>query len=351
MLNYAKLLTLFTGAALLSACSSPSVSQKGAATDSHVIIGVNKGPTAVLTYSPKTLKFTGQALTENADAHYVRLTGDTLFTLHPNALSASVLDAGNADLSPIATTESGKGPTAVEALPGGSVVFTAHFPDKRLTARGFDGTKFSKPQEFACSEAHQFRPHPSGKFAYAACRADTLRQFKLDAGAGTVTPLEPAIVTVAGGPRHLDFHPSGDTLYLLLEHSSEVAVFNINPDTGAVVQPPKQTIPTTVDGAMNRSSDLHISPNGKHVYAFNRVNQDMAVFDVAPDRTLERTAIVPMGFGEVRDWAMAKDGDYIITASNEGHVGLWSVDSETGVLTLSDARTGLGNAVSAAIVE
>ena len=351
MLKCVKILTLLTSAAVMGACSSSGVDDDENGAQSHVVIGAKKGPSAVLAYNPKTLTFTGQALTENTDAHYVRLSGDTLFSLHPYALSASTLAAKDGAVLPLAQAKTGKGATAVEVMPGGSVVFTAHFPDKRLTVRNFDGTAFSQLQEFPCSEAHQFRPHPSGKFAYAACRADTLRQFKLDAGPGTVTPLEPAIVTVPGGPRHLDFHPSGDTLYLLLEHSSEVAVININPDTGAVVQPPKQTIATTVDGVMNRSSDIHISPDGGRVYAFNRVNQDMAVFDVAADRTLKRSAIVPMGFGEVRDWAMAPDGDYIITASNEGHVGLWAIDPDTGYLTLSDARSGLGNAVTVAIVE
>jgi len=267
----------------MGACSSSGVDDDDNGAQSHVVIGAKKGPSAVLAYNPKTLTFTGQALTENTDAHYVRLSGDTLFSLHPYALSASTLAAKDGAVLPLAQAKTGKGATAVEVMPGGSVVFTAHFPDKRLTVRNFDGTAFSQPQEFPCSEA--------------------------------------------------------------------LAVFNINPDTGAVVQPPKQTIATTVDGAMNRSSDIHISPDGGRVYAFNRVNQDMAVFDVAADRTLKRSAIVPMGFGEVRDWAMAPDGDYIITASNEGHVGLWAIDPDTGYLTLSDARSGLGNAVTVAIVE
>lgn len=129
----------------------------------------------------------------------------------------------------------GKRPAAIEIGADNRLVFTAHFSDNTL----------SQPQNFACDEAHQFRAHPGNKYAYAACRKDTLRQFTPDAGAGTATPIEPAQITIAGGPRHLDFHPAGDTLYLLLELSSEVAVFDINPQTGALINPPRQVIATT----------------------------------------------------------------------------------------------------------
>ncbi len=351
MLSLFKSLTVITAAGVLCACSSQPASGPAAGSESHVIIGANKGPTTILTYSPTTLKFTGQTQTDNTNAHYVRVNGDTLYSLHPNKLTASALSLNGAEITPIASAQAGRGATAVETSADGAMVFTAHFPDKRLTARRFDGETFSAPQDFPCSEAHQFRVHPSGKFAYAGCRDDILRQFTVNQAAGTVTPITPPIVTVPGGPRHLDFHPSGDALYLLLEHSSEVAVFDIDVATGAVKQPPKQVIATTTDGAMNRSSDIHVAPDGRRVYAFNRVNQDMAFFDVKPDRSLTQAGIVPMGFGEVRDWAMSPGGDYIITATNKGHVGLWSVNPDTGYLTLSDARTDLGNAITVAIVE
>ena len=72
----------------------------------------------------------------------------------------------------------------------------------------------------------------------------------------------------------------------------------------------------------------------------------MAVFEVLEDRGLAFKRSVPMGFGEVRDWAMSPGGDYIITASNEGHVGAWAIDTGDGNLTLVDAQTGYGNAVT-----
>lgn len=319
----------------------------------RIAIGVKKGPVTVLSYDETAKAFTGKTVTGETDANYLRFTSpDTLFSLHPNALRVSNLsDKSPAVLTPVTEAKAGRGPTAVETSDGDKIVFTAHFPDAQLTARKFDGKTLSKPQTFACGEAHQFRAHPNQKFAYAACRKNTLRQFSIHPNTGKVKPLRPAKITVPGGPRHLDFHPAGDTLYLLLELSSEVAVFDINADTGALIEPPRQVIPTTNDGSANRSSDIHITPNGRFVYAFNRVNQDMAVFRVAPDRSLIRELSVPMGKGEVRDWAMAPGGDYIITASNKGHIGVWDIDRDTGALTLSAEQTDMGNAVSVAIID
>lgn len=120
--------------------------------------------------------------------------------------------------------------------------------------------------------------------------------------------------------------------------------------TGQLIEPPKQIINTTIDNSKNKSSDIHITPNGKWLYAFNRRDQNMAVFSVLPDNRLKFKKTIPMNKGEVRDWSMSSAGTYLITATDKGHVGVWSIDAVSGSLELQTESTGHGNAITVAIL-
>lgn len=359
MVNHFK--ALATAACLLSftACSGgePAAQTQAQAQDIAIVIGVKKAPMQILSFNEDALTFTGAKPAAITDANYVRYAKPgKLLALRPGQISVAGInhESGEAELDPvIISVPALNAPTAVEISPDQRIIYTAHFRDNILSARGFGR---NAAQEFDCGWAHQFRPHPNGKWAYAACMKDTLMQFNVERDKGQspgarIVPMETARIEAPGGPRHMDFHPAGDTLYVLLQISSEVAVYDIDDATGALKQPPRQIIATTSDGIKNASSDIHITPSGKFVYAFNRENQEMTVFIVAPDRSLKRKEIIPMEHGRVRDWAMSGDGHYLITATDKGHVGAWRIDESTGGLTLTSELTGLGNAISVAIIK
>lgn len=77
------------------------------------------------------------------------------------------------------------------------------------------------------------------------------------------------------GPRHFDFHPDGGRyLYLLGELSGEVIVYDYS--FGELTQ--KQVIAADTTGARG-SADIHISPDGRFLYASNRLQADgIAIF-------------------------------------------------------------------------
>ena len=340
-------------AALLMGCAAQTRSPDVGAYTSVVAIGVKDGPLTLLSLDPDRLEFGESRQLDIDDVNYIRGTQqDRVYGLSSNQLSVWSFEGFETDLSnEVLMHDMTRDPTAVEISPDGTLIYTAHWSDNILSVSKADGTNVGTTQDFECGWAHQFRPHPNGKWAYAACMKNALMQFSIDKGTHRITPMESSDISIKGGPRHLEFHPDGQSLYVLLQITSEVAVFDIDPITGALSEVPRQVISTTIDGAKNKSSDLHITPDGQWLYAFNRERQEMAAFKVREDHSLYLERIVPMGFGEVRDWAMSDYGDFIITASNEGHVGVWRINQATGELDLTSEHINAGNAISVAILQ
>lgn len=184
---------------------------------------------------------------------------------------------------------------------------------------------------------HSVRFSPDGKFLFAAdLGTDKIYRFDVT---GSVFEGQPFISQTSlkefstppgTGPRHFDFHPNGDYFYLLGELSGEVIVYNYN--EGALNQ--KQIIAADTLGARG-SADIHVSPDGKFLYASNRLKADgIAIFSINPDDgTLTKAGYQPTG-RHPRNFAITPNGKFLLSASrDENKIQLFSIDPQTGLLT------------------
>ena len=82
------------------------------------------------------------------------------------------------------------------------------------------------------------------------------------------------------GPRHMEFHPSGQIAYIITELSCEVVVveYNVENQTFDIIQ----QISTLPKGYTGKSTGgaIHISPDGNYLYASNRGNDSLAIFKI-----------------------------------------------------------------------
>jgi 6-phosphogluconolactonase len=87
-------------------------------------------------------------------------------------------------------------------------------------------------------------------------------------------------MTAGAGPRHLVFHPSGRFAYVVQELNSTVSALAYDTATGAINV--LQTVPALPDGYTGNStcSDIHITPEGRYVYAANRGHDSLAIYAV-----------------------------------------------------------------------
>lgn len=136
------------------------------------------------------------------------------------------------------------------------------------------------------------------------------------------------------GPRFGEFHTVHSVLYLVNELASSVTVLAY--DSSGPAFTVLQEISTLPEGVENPSTaaDLHISPDGRHVYASNRGLDSIAVFSVLDDGRLKAVEQVPCGGKTPRNFVIDPDGGYVLVANQDSDtIALFARDPRTGRLT------------------
>lgn len=132
------------------------------------------------------------------------------------------------------------------------------------------------------------------------------------------------------GPRHICFHPDKPLAYLINELSGKVTVLSY----GKGQMRPTQYIEADSVGARG-SADIHISPDGRFVYASNRLKADgIAIFAVDPAKgTLTKVGYQPTGI-HPRNFALSPNGKYLLVACRDSdEIQIFLRDPENGLLT------------------
>ena len=131
------------------------------------------------------------------------------------------------------------------------------------------------------------------------------------------------------GPRHIVFDKSGKHAYVIGELSGTISVMDIDGDNIKI----KQVIPTDSINARG-SSDIHISPDGRFVYASNRLEHDgIAIFKVnAINGELTQVGYALTGI-HPRNFVITPNGKYLLCACRDtNEIQIFKIDNETGLL-------------------
>lgn len=169
---------------------------------------------------------------------------------------------------------------------------------------------------------------------YKAAKKDQISQ-------GTVVSVKPG-----DGPRHLAFSADKKFLYLITEMGSSVIVFDYN--NGKPKQ--RQEITLLPDGYTGQTgaADIHISPNGKFLYASNRGDaNDISVFAINPENG-ELTFIQRESSGGKgpRNFAIDPTGRFLLVAHQSSNtIIVFRLNEETGKIIQAVNRAEIGNPV------
>ena len=137
---------------------------------------------------------------------------------------------------------------------------------------------------------------------------------------------------LGSGPRHLTFHSNGKFAYLINELSGKVTVFHY---VNGHLEPVQYIASDTTQGDGGKgSADIHVSPDGRFLYASNRANtNNIAIFSIhATDGMLTAVGFQPTGL-HPRNFIITPNGKYLLVANmNSNSIQIFEINKETGLL-------------------
>ena len=134
------------------------------------------------------------------------------------------------------------------------------------------------------------------------------------------------------GPRHFTFHPNQKWAYCIEEMAGQISVYNY--ENGALNKIQRIAAhPDTIKEGFE-SSDIHISPDGKFLYATNRGKENnIAIFSIDENGHLKNIGYQSTLGKHPRIFAIDESGKFLV-ASNviTGNVIIFKRNPETGLL-------------------
>lgn len=179
---------------------------------------------------------------------------------------------------------------AVSIHPSGKFAYVAHWGDGSVTACSLDDAgnpvaaeliDRSEPRDGRESHLHEVRVSPGGNCLISTdLGLDEITTFEVDAeGAVSLESMSRLAFPEHSSPRHVEFHPSGKTVYVNGEHDSMVHVMDAEDGLPKRIRESHSARPPGHDG-VNSCSELHLHPDGHTLYVGNRGSDCVAVFAV-----------------------------------------------------------------------
>lgn len=165
-----------------------------------------------------------------------------------------------------------------------------------------------------------------------------LYKYNVKGGEKTLVLKDEIKVKKGSGPRHLVFSPEGNFVYLLQELDGTLSVFEYQKDKLKLVQ--ETTVAPNLFNGMNSAADIHLSQDGKFLYATNRGDANtISVFKVLANGTLEMIQQISAQGSAPRNFTLSPNDAYVLVANqNTNNVVIYSRDAVNGTLTDTGKR-------------
>ena len=167
-----------------------------------------------------------------------------------------------------------------------------------------------------------------------ALKQDRICLFTLSDDGKLVAQTPEDVKTVEGaGPRHMVFHPNQQYAYCVNELNSSVDVWQISNAHQQVEC--IQTLDMMPEGFADTrwAADIHITPDGRHLYTCDRTSSTITIFSVSEDGSVlaveghQPTETQPRGFN------LDHSGKYLVAAGQKSHhIALYEIQGKQGLL-------------------
>jgi 6-phosphogluconolactonase len=256
----------------------------------------------------------------------------------PMIVAGFAIDPASGRLAHVASGPLGESMACIATDRTGRFLLAASYPGNKVTVSpiGPPGTVGPAQQALLdLPKAHSIQVDASNRHALVPTLGnDRVNRFAFDAATGRLTPTGPVDVGAGAGPRHFAFHPGGRLVYVLGELDAAVYVFDWDAASGALSLKQRiSALATEVHGSA-AAADVHVTPDGRFLYASVRATSTLAGFRIDPATgVLAPIASVPTE-AKPRGFNVDPSGRWLLAAGQLSHrVSRYAIDPATGALT------------------
>jgi len=275
-------------------------------------------------------------------------TGPAYLSIDAQGKYAFVANYGGGSVAVLPILASGLLGPAVDIHRDNSAVGSTHAADAPLGSFAISGHD--------APHAHMIARDPQNKLILATdLGQDRIYVYRFDSSTGKLTPASDqpfASLPSGDGPRHFAFHPNGHWLYAIQEEASTVAFLRYDSASGSLAM--QQTISTLPRGFAGSSfaSEVLVSPDGRFLYAANRLHDTIAVFAIDETGRLKQigeTSTLGDYPGQCR---IDPTGNFLYACNRRSdNITSFKIDRETGLLSFTGHYTGVGSPASITFLE
>lgn len=221
----------------------------------------------------------------------------------------------------------------------GRWLFAASYPGHKITVNGIDKEgKVGAIQQLipTAPNAHAIHADAANRFVLAtSLGGDNISSWRFDASTGLLAPNEVPLTMgkPKSGPRHFVWDKAQRFVYLLNELDAQLQVFAWDGTSGTLKQlQSSTTLPAGFTGKP-WAADVHLTPNGRYLYASERTSSTLSAFRVDAITGLLEPLGQTVTEKSPRGFAIDATGNYLIAAGQESDsVSVHPIDSLTGAL-------------------
>ena len=280
------------------------------------------------------------------------------FTVHTYAI-----DSGTGALKPVSTAPLAESFPYISLDRTGRFLFGASYGGHLVSvnAVGADGRVAAEPLHVIPTgrNAHAILADNTNRFVYVPhLGTDQIFQFVFDEKTGRLSSNTPAVAQMKPmtGPRHLIVSPDNKFVYLLNELVATVTTLSLDAKTGllkevsaaSALPPDTKLVPGAPRGAVGVAgapprntdndiwaADLHMTPNGRFLYATERTSSTLAAFSV----NAETGGLTYLGSTpterQPRGFAIDPKGRYLVATGEKSEtISVYAIDPASGALRL-----------------
>ncbi len=272
----------------------------------------------------------------------------------------NIVNSGGAGPTHISVDASGKFAFVADYF-GGSFAVLPILPDGSLReasyvhrdqgSLGKEHATDAPPGSFAISghdtpHAHMIQADPTNRFVLQTdLGQDRIYVYQFNDSTGVLTPAAVPFVMVPSGdgPRHFVFHPNGRWMYSMQEEASTIICFRYDAIAGALT--PEQTVSALPEGFAGTSfgSEIAVSPDGRFLYAANRLHNSIAMFVIAPDGKLSRAGEASTEGDYPNQFAIDPSGRFLLVCNQRSdQITSFRIDKVSGKLAFTGHYQPLG---------